>query len=236
MGFFNKNDGLNGLNKDLNGLDKEERLIRIAKEREQKIIEQQNKKLELLQEKEQLRNLKNSRIDNFNKLKKFDKFSIEYYKNWWNNKFNSSRCFVINMLLLNGMRRTYLIKANGDKFKIDDKEYVIDESLKYYDVSIALYCLDYHENFSLPYKNTIKLNDIMDGLESSGISDVETAINPSTLRRFITSQVIEKVLKGAEMDDVFKFIKIFLILIFVGVAISLLILIQTSGILQNLNF
>jgi len=230
MGFFNKDD-------DFNKIDKEERLIQLANEREQKIIEKQRRELDILEQKENLKKLKISRIDNFNKLKKFDKLSLEYYKNLWNNMFNSSRCFIINMLLLNGMRRTYLVKiTNEGTFKINNKEYVIDESLKYYDVAIGLYCLDYHESVSLPYKNKIKINDIMDGMEKAKISDVETAINPSTLRRFITSQVIEKVLKGAEMDDVFKFIKIFLILIFIGVAGCLIILIQTSGILKNLNF
>jgi len=227
MSFFKKSD--------TDIIEKERALIEKEKEHNLHVIQIQKEKLKLLEEKKELKNLRSERVELFNKLKAFDKFSLTYYKNLWNNKFNPSLCFLVNMRLQNGFCRTYLIKTSKNSFKINNKEFVIDEELKYYDSSLGYYCYDYHENFSLPFKNTVEINDIKEGVENSGITDVETAINPSTLRRFITSEVIEKVLKGTELDDVFKFIKLFLILIFIGVAICVVILLQTSGILSAIN-
>ena len=139
------------------------------------------------------------------------------------------------MELRNGHHIHFIAYTPDEKFIYRNGTYVIDNSLKYYDISSGLWCLDYHEDIVLPIQRKIDVNHIKGTLEMVGVTDTESAINPSTLERFIKSEVIQKVLKGAEMDEIFKFLKLMVILILVVCIIHFIIFLKASGVLSNLK-
>ena len=102
-------------------------------------------------------------------------------------------------------------------------------------MNLQVWCLDYHENISLPIKRDINATRIKRNIMERGVVETEQAINPKTLQQFIESQVIEKVMKGQELDAVLRFLKIMIILAVVIGVIHFGLFLQASGILENLK-
>lgn len=142
---------------------------------------------------------------------------------------------LIHMELTTGFHTQFVTTVKNNQFVYKGCSYIIDDEFKYYDLSAKMFALDYHQNINIPIQRKIPLNELKKIVESAGITDVETAINPLTLKQFIESEVIQKVMKGAELDKVFSFIKLMLILIAVASVVTLLIVVQSSGLLANLN-
>ncbi|GAG26207.1 unnamed protein product, partial [marine sediment metagenome] len=144
--------------------------------------------------------------------------------------FRPEHTLLINMELRNGFHRLFMVSIKGNKFKYDNGTYVIDDEFKYYDLGARTYCLDYHQDLSFPIRRKIDINKIKALVSQEGITDVDTAINPLTLKQFIESEVIQKVMRGADMDQVFKFLKAVLIYVAIITTTMLLLYIQSSGI------
>lgn len=148
-------------------------------------------------------------------------------------KVQREKSYLINMELRNGNHTHFVVFTPYPHFIYMKGKYLIDDEMKYYDVSSGLFCLDYHQDLSLPIKRKIPFNDIRKIISASGITEVETAINPSSLKAFQESSLIEGVMKGQEIDEAIK--KLMLIAIIgtvasVGIA---LYLIAESGALQG---
>jgi hypothetical protein len=151
--------------------------------------------------------------------------------------FGKTRQILINMELQNGDFTSFIIfmSENIDCFKWGNKTFVIDESAKYYNIKFKTWCLDYHESLCLPVKRKVDVNGFIEELHKDGVTDVEMSINPLTLEYFITSSVIQKIIKGAEMEKVFDFIKLLLIIIGIICLAHFLLFIKASGILNNIH-
>lgn len=150
--------------------------------------------------------------------------------NKWEVQKNQSKVFLIHMELDNGKHRQFTILTEFGSFVFNNKRYLIDEECKYDDIDAKLWCLDYHESLCLPIKRHIPRNDLIREAEQQSEKiyemllnhddsrvrkaiaeipkpDIVYAINPENLERFMISKVIEKVIKGGEMDDIFSFLK-----------------------------
>ena len=149
--------------------------------------------------------------------------------------FYPERTMLVNMELRNGFHTTLIIFLKKPYFTFANGNYIIDDDFKYYDVSSKLWCLDYHQDISFPIKRHIDVNKINKLMRNKGVSDVDNAINPMTLKQLIESDVVQKVMKGAELDEVFKFLKLMIILTFIGVCIIIVILIKSTGILSGMK-
>jgi hypothetical protein len=151
--------------------------------------------------------------------------------------FGKSRQLLINMEMINGDFTTFIIfmSENIDSFKWNGKTFVIDESCKLYNVKFKLWYLNYHESLALPIKTKINPNDFIVALQKDGVTDVEMSINPTTLEYFIISNVIQKVIKGADMEKVFDFMKLLLIILVIECTAILILFIKGSGILNNIK-
>lgn len=156
---------------------------------------------------------------------------ITYIKRKW----FPEREMLIHMELANGFHCQFIAFPFKGQFTYNKAVYILDDALKYYDVAAKLWCLDYHQDFALPVKRKIPLTNLKKIMLQTGITDVETAVNPFTLKDFITSEVIQKVMKGDELDKVFKFIKGMLVIICIICAVHLVIFVQVSGILKNIH-
>jgi hypothetical protein len=159
----------------------------------------------------------------------------EYFK-------KQSSVLLINMELVNGKSRSFFIYIEADcqSFIHKDKRYIIDEDLKYENISSGCYSLDYHELFALPYRRQFPLNAMTKKLEAQAQDfldniddnpevndkvksvfkdlpkhDVKYLVNPSLSEKFMTSKIIEKIINSQFMLEIFN--KIFWGIVIVGV-------------------
>lgn len=202
--------------------------IKEQQEKQEKLRREIDKKAELVKAKEDTKKM-------FYILKKIK--LIDTKKRWESIKawFYPSKIFLIHMELSNGFHVQFVTPVSKGSFKYQGAEYIIDDSFKYYDMAAKLWCLDYHQELSIPIKRQISIKNIKKAIEIKGITDVDTAINPITLRQFIESEVIQKVMAGAEMDKALKTMRIMIIITLISSLISTLILIKTTGMLDNLH-
>ena len=149
--------------------------------------------------------------------------------------FNLKRAIIINMETTPGDYDTFYAYPEDNSFIWRNRSYIIDNTCKYYNRRFKSWCLDYHEEFTLPIQRKIDIEKIKKSMLTSGVTDVDHAFNPTSLRLFMTSDVIQKVIKGADIDKVMNFIKMLLIIILIIAAVNCLITIQASGILSNMK-
>lgn len=177
--------------------------------------------------------LKTSVIKQYNQI---NQSRIEILKYNLKTIFSKGKPYLIDMELRNGHYTRFIVFIKDDKFIYKDGTYIIDDDLKFLDESSGLFCLSYHQDLVLPVARKIFVNEIKTSIEMTGVSEVEAAVNPLTLERFIKSEVIQKVLKGAEMDEIFRFLKMMAILSFIGIVVVILILLKTTGIMEKMKF
>lgn len=157
------------------------------------------------------------------------KSSILDFNGWlreWKDAKKSDKTFMINMELRNGMHTHFLTLLKNKYFIYEDGIYIIDDEYKYFDVSSKIYCLDYHQECCLPLKRRFDVKEIIQALESNEAIETETSIDPKSLKIFMESDIIQKVMKGAEMEEWIKFIKLMLIVIAVITSLILILLIK----------
>ena len=149
--------------------------------------------------------------------------------------FKPTQTILINMELDNGFHIQMVVPVRNGHFEYMGGIYIIDHNLKYYNMSSKLWSLDYHQSLSFPVKRKINVNQLTDTIKEMDEIDVDEAINPKSLKGWLKSSVVQKVMEGAEMADVFKFLKTMAVLTAIGVAIILVIIVQQSGMLASLG-
>lgn len=163
------------------------------------------------------------------------KFTMKYWKNHFLEKFHPETTALINMELMNGFHRLFIVKEKDEGFNYRNRKYLFDNEAKYYIIDTKLWCYDFHENFTLPIRRKIPLTAIKKSLEHSNISEVEYATNPSTLERFTISKIAEGIMKGQAIDDFMKQIRLLLIIAMLSSLIHLVLFMFKSGMLQQIK-
>lgn len=170
----------------------------------------------------------------FSPIKIHKKTSMAYWRAWFIDRYYPSKAILINMELLNGFHRSFIMKGDDDGFTFRAKKYLFDDDHKYYNMDAKLYAYDYHEGLVLPIRRKIPLQSIKKTIESSDL-DVEYAINPSTLQRFMTAKIAEGVMKGTMIDDFLKKLQMFLLVTMIASLVHLVLFLFASGMLENIN-
>lgn len=150
-------------------------------------------------------------------------------------KFWPERAILINMELDTGFHITFILHTIEKIFTYTKRTYYIDETLKYWHINAKMYCLDYHQSFSMPIKRVIDHTKIRQAIEASGMCEVESAVNPSNLESFIKSKVIEQLLKSQEITDFFKTIKFMIIIMLLLHAVNFILQLKNSGAMDSLK-
>ena len=163
------------------------------------------------------------------------KFKLKYWKDWYLNKTHPESIALINMELMNGFHKIFLVKEFEEGFKYKNKKYLFDNEAKYFIIDSKIWAYDFHETFTLPIKRKIPITNIRKTLESSNISEVEYATNPATLERFAISKIAEGIMRGAEMEQVFKFLKLMAILILVISFIHMMLFMMKTGMFSSIK-
>ena len=163
------------------------------------------------------------------------KFTLEYWKFWFKEKYFPAKVVMINMELINGFHRSMIVVEKDGGFVFRGKKYIFDDDSKYYNMDAKLYTFDFHENLVLPIKRIIPVTAIKKTIESTEDIDIEYAINPSTLQRFMTAKIAEGVMKGTMLDEFLRKLQMFIIVIMVAVLVHLALFIYASGLLENIQ-
>lgn len=148
-----------------------------------------------------------------NLVRKKSMLDMAGWKREWNDRKKPGKTFMVNMELRNGFHTHFFVLLEHKYFDYEDGRYLIDDSFKYYNVATKIYCLDYHQDICIPLKRKIDVNGIQKKLMDNNEIETETSIDPKSLKIFIESDIIQKAMKGAEMDEWIRFIKSMLIII-----------------------
>lgn len=186
-------------------------------------------------EKVVVKELEDTKFKSFRILKTTSIFSFQHWKDWFLDKYFPAKVILINMELNNGFHRLFMVKEKDDGFVFRHKKYLFDDESKYYNIDAKLYVFDFHESIVLPVKRKIPVTSIKKVLESTEGIDIEYAINPSTLQRFMTAKIAEGVMKGTQMDEFMRKLQMFLIVTMIAVLVHFALFLYASGILQNIN-
>lgn len=145
------------------------------------------------------------------------------------------KAVLIRMEMNNGQYKEFVVKEDEKNgFKHGNKKYIFDLDAKYYVIDSNIWAYDYHESLCMPVQRRIPVNDIKETMEHSNITEVENAVNPVTLERFIKSEIAQGILQGATIGKLFKVILILLIITMIVAGIDFIIDLMESGVLQDL--
>lgn len=150
-------------------------------------------------------------------------------------RFSKETTILINMELVNGMHKQFLVQEKAGQFKFNKGIYLIDNDSKYYNVNAEMFALDYHERFTLPIKRVIPISSIKKVLSSANVGEVEYSSNPHVLEQFVTSKIAEGIMKGQAIDEMLKKIWVFTMIIGALVLGHLVLFMFKSGIFESVQ-
>lgn len=170
----------------------------------------------------------------------------------------------VTMYMNNGMTRFLITPEENDGFVFKNGKYITDSESKSFSPDLNMWCYEFHEKFALPitqkenlsepviqFVNDVneslrkhnkypivknfKLQELKDSVESSGLTEIETAVNPIALKRFIDTNVILQVLGGAWFTKVIKILLIVCLILLVIGLVTMIAVIYNTGVLDKIN-
>lgn len=172
------------------------------------------------------------------KSKKYDAVKKSGWPSRIKDRFAPQRTYVMHFELRNGMHTSFTVTTKENSFDYMGGTYIIDPECMYFDISSKAWNLDYHQDLSLPIKREIPVKQLKTAISELGKIDqdmVVAAMNPSSVKEFIISKVIEQMLKAQDIGEFFKQMRVIFILILVTVIIHFLLFMKASGMLSNLS-
>jgi len=175
-----------------------------------------------------------------------------------------SQVVLILMELNNGNYRIFITKEENQGFIYNAKRYVFDIKNRYYFPDIGMYGYYFHESIALNLKKNVNLNpeirgfindinkqlekgsgksldkkvnieSVRQAIESSGLTEIENAINPQALKRFLDNRVILEVMGAPLFMKLLKILGVLAFIILILVLIDLIIGIYNSGLIDQLT-
>ncbi|MCK5027912.1 MAG: hypothetical protein KAS07_05830 [Candidatus Pacebacteria bacterium] len=159
-----------------------------------------------------------------------DKLMEKFKKN-----YQAKKAVMIYMELFNGDLSSFITNELGGSFVYDSRRYVFDPTVRYYNINKKLYCYDFNQSFALPIKRHFPIDLIQKTIIATGMVELDYATNPTTPARFMTSNVIEMILRGG---DLAAYIKRILIIVAIALAVSVIhmfLFLQSSGMLEGIK-
>jgi len=146
---------------------------------------------------------------------------------------------IANIERLNGETITIYVKAEYNGFVFNKKRYIIDTTYKYYNQTFKNYCLDYHEEFTLPINKKVEVDKIreqINAVDKDGVKliQVSNMVNPYILEQFVNSNLAEGILKGNKINEVLKFLKLWVLVGTIVSCIMLLLFMYDSGMFSGI--
>lgn len=179
---------------------------------------------------EDLKDTKNKKFDASKKLGVTDiKGIIKQFK--FNT--NTKRCILINIYRRNGTFDQFFIYPTNETFTKDKRTYIIDEECLIYNNTTRVWSLTYHEDSALPIKLNIDVKGIKEFTKNIA-PQISSSVNPETLNIYMKSSFVQKIMRGEELDKVFKMLKLIGGISALCGIITVLILLKTTGVLNGI--
>jgi hypothetical protein len=148
------------------------------------------------------------------------RWSLQFWKEFFKKNYRKRSHFLIIMHTRNGKYDMLTVATDQHYFRYAGGTYYIDPDMVREDIHTNLSSLYYHQDCASPIRIEINIDKLLEYVKENGDEAIVKALNPNSLRGFIDSQVIEKVLQGAEMMKDIKFMKLLIVL---NLLISLII-------------
>lgn len=164
------------------------------------------------------------------------KFPSRSWFRWFMAKHKSPyKNILVNMELRNGHHVSFIEPLAGQSFKFMGGEYIFDEDVKYFHISSGLWACDYHQDFSLPVKRKLPINEVSKTIKSMSNCEVELMLNPATLEQFVKSKIAEFLMKAIIVDEYLKSMKLIVFITMIATLILLVLFIYKTGMLQGIS-
>lgn len=177
---------------------------------------------------------KDTRIKPFDLVKK-KKTTLAYYVQKVKEFFFPDRMVLIQMEYANGFHDSFLVVGTDSGFRLHGRKYLFDDKEKYYHLTARYWCYDYHENFALPLRRKIPVNEIKATIEQEEGIEYEYAVNPSSLMRFITAKIAEGIMQGQDIPELIRRIFLILVILLILVAGHVLLFAYKTGMFQQIK-
>jgi hypothetical protein len=130
---------------------------------------------------------------------------------------------LVHLWLKNNKTREFLAYEDTDGFFYRKGKYLFDRQIGRDNVDFGMKEYFFHEDFCLPFDINIPIDDVKAAMkrlqEPRYNGDIEYATNPKLLREWLTSSIIEAILKG---NDIMKKVTLIMIIVIVIGIISLI--------------
>jgi len=187
----------------------------LFKLQKKELIKEIKSNLKVLDEKRDII-IDNDRVLNqYNKFKKLKQYDIKKRQPLISKiitGMSKTKPWIIHMQTANGDLDEFIVRTNEKFFLWGTGAYIIDENKKSWNSTSKMFMLKYHHDISLPYSIDINSDEVKQALKENGADDIELSIEPNILKRFITSNFVEKVMKGAELGKDLNLLKILMII------------------------
>lgn len=156
--------------------------------------------------KENLKIKNKQTVTQFSYISFMDKLSFEYVKELYKSYMKKKTYFMVIMYLRNGKFDMFTISTLERSFTKDGATYFIDPDFFKHNSHTGTPVIFYHQDVCTPFKIEFDIDKLFKEVAETN-PEVELALNPNSLKGFINSQVIEKVLKGQELTEDMAFMK-----------------------------
>jgi hypothetical protein len=146
------------------------------------------------------------------------------------NKFFPASIILVNMQLTTGQHLQFMVRVRDGGFVFSGGFYIVDDQMKYYNMSAKLWAYDYHEELTFPITRKINVNELKESLLQSDDVQLETAINPVSLQKFLESSIIQKLLAGQELDAAMALMKLLMIVSLIINIVTLVVSLKAAGV------
>lgn len=170
----------------------------------------------------------------YNVLKLEPFYTLKRWGQEWQQFNDRKRCVLIDMELNSGDFTTFLVREIEGGFTFKNKQYTLNPDMKRYNWDAKMYFYRFHEDLSAPVDIRINVKKIKDSMSAAGLDDIEYALNPSTLKKFLVSKVVEMILKGAELDRWMRMMFWICLFTLIASAITLIVLLGHAGVFEQI--
>ena len=161
-------------------------------------------------------------------------YSLKKWGQSWNMTMNSRKVVLVEMELNSGDYSTFIVVEKEGGFTFKNKQYTLNPDMKRYNWDAKMYFYRFHEDLSLPVDIKINVKKVKDSLTACQLDDIEYALSPSTLKKFLVSKVIEMILKGAELDKWMRMMFWICLFSLIASAITLIVLLGHAGVFDQI--
>lgn len=175
-------------------------------------------------------------------------------------KLNRDSFVLVRIKSLSKGVREFFVPLDAEGFVINKGRYIFDDTLKYWNATVQMWCFDYQEFINIPtqtwsvlpyeiqksidqYNKHLKtgvqadvdIEKIKEVVEETDSIDVENAVNPHVLQKYLKSNFVQSLVEGASLGKMFRVMTVLIVITLIIALISAFFSGYSSGIFHELG-